>query len=196
MENPDRDNHPPPVPVLGSDVPERGIAILDRIEEKSVEILKFAGSADSCGHPDRPGNHSGYCPECWALFCEEQGLEYQDDLILWDRAQENLARIWEDPAKRNGVLKRRMQAVKAKLAMSLPIYAKLHLKATQVAASKGDARPAEWALGQIEVDSHRAVDVSKGGGVADGGIKVFVGVKVGNLPPSVVVETEGDTNTA
>lgn len=157
-------------------------------------IIATSRMADVCGHLDRPGNASGFCDECWAVFASEQGFGEDRELITWDKTQAALSILWEDPKLQHRVLGRRMRALKAKLAFQLPIYADLHLRASRAAAEKGDTRPMEWMLTHIQADKERVVELQKGSAeLPDNGVKVFIGVKVGGLPPSdgaEVVEAE------
>jgi hypothetical protein len=165
--------------------PHAGVALIAEVEDRLSKFQSLASSADSCGHPEREGNAAGYCSECWAVFREESGLD-PDGNIEWDQIQERLMQLVEDPDQRKRVLNRRIKALKAKMVLMLPTYAKLHLEATKVAAAKGDARPAEWALGQVALDGERVVEGTKGGESTGGGVKVVIGVKFGGLPPSTV----------
>jgi hypothetical protein len=179
------DDHltPPPAP---DTAPPTAEAILAPIERRVDAMTQFSKLADLCGHPDRPGNEAGYCVECWAVFKEEHGIDTaRDELVVWDQMQQVLADVIEHPEKRKRILTRRMKAVRTRMILNLPIYARLHLKAAAKAAEDGDARPAEWALANLTTDNERTVDVAKPGTSGpNGGVKVFIGVKVGGLPPS------------
>lgn len=74
--------------------------------------------------------------------------------------------------------------VRAFMQANQPEYARLHLEATRVAAAKGDAKPAEWALTNIRTGDNPIVSPPKDGG-GGGGIKVMIGVQIGGLPPGV-----------
>jgi hypothetical protein len=153
-------------------------------------------TADACGHPDRPGNASGFCDECWENFAGKYGFANDEELTVWENKQRSLSLAWADPPLRSSVFGRRLRAVRAALALQLPVYAALHLKAARIAAEKGDTRPMEWMLTHASVDAERAVDLQKGSADApDSGVKVFIGVKVGGLPlpdePPIEAEVVG-----
>jgi len=75
-------------------------------------------------------------------------------------------------------IRRRTRAL---LAENLPEYARLHLKATQKAAEKGDARPSEWALQSVKPGSEPAVVEPAAKEITTGGIKILIGVNLGGL---------------
>src|SRR5690606_23537733 len=166
---------------------------LVKIDERLTMLERGMSAADLCGHADRPEYRAGYCDECWAIFAEQQGIQEQPDPAVWDKAALRLAEVWDDP-KKHGVLTRRVKALKAKLALNLPAYADLHLKAAAVAAREGDAKPAQWALehitdpegGRVAQPAAKAVAEKSGG---SGGVKVFIGVKVGGLPRQAIEAT-------
>lgn len=87
---------------------------------------------------------------------------------------------------------------KAILRENLPRYAELHLTAAEIAAADGDARPAEWALQSIpggKDEGPVATPPAKAGSVGEGGVKVFIGVKIGGLPEqqaAITATTEPD----
>lgn len=65
---------------------------------------------------------------------------------------------------------------KAILRENLPRYAELHLTAAEIAASDGDARPAEWALQSVSggKEGPVATPPAKAGSGGEGGVKVFI----------------------
>jgi hypothetical protein len=82
------------------------------------------------------------------------------------------------------------QQIKGFLQHNLEEYARLHVEAARVAALKGDARPAEWALQTIKVgDGPVVTPVAKEGGGGGGGVKVLIGVQLGGLPPGTIPST-------
>ena len=70
-------------------------------------------------------------------------------------------------------------------------YVELHMLATEVAALKGDASPAQWALERIAEGGARVVDAPKTGQAGPG---LRIGIAVGGvpmqrqLPPSVELD--------
>lgn len=82
------------------------------------------------------------------------------------------------------------RAADAILKHHLPRYAELHLQAAEVAAKDGDARPAQWALENIKPGpgEKAVIDAPKlGPGGRDsgpGGVQVFVGIALGQVPAS------------
>lgn len=80
---------------------------------------------------------------------------------------------------------------KAILRENLPRYAELHLTAAEIAAADGDARPAEWALESVIAGSEgpAATPPVKGGTGGEGGVKVFIGIKMGGLPEEALQVT-------
>jgi len=76
--------------------------------------------------------------------------------------------------------------VRAKLQTNLEEYVTLHIEAARVAAVRGDSKPAEWALQTIKAGASPVVTPpAKAGEGGGGGIKVFLGVQIGGLPPGV-----------
>jgi hypothetical protein len=65
-------------------------------------------------------------------------------------------------------------------------YARLHLEAAGIAASKGDARPSEWALDRLGVVEPPRVQGSAGG------VQVQIGVLLPGLPGSTVSAAVSD----
>lgn len=76
------------------------------------------------------------------------------------------------------------RAARAIVRERLPDYARLHYRAAEIAASRGDARPSEWALTAVQTPADGATiqppAVAKAAG--DGGIRVLIGVNMGGLP--------------
>lgn len=72
------------------------------------------------------------------------------------------------------------QTARKILEQNLAAYATLHYEGAVVAASKGDTRPAEWALVHAKSQGQAAVDPPKT--QPDTGTKVFIGIKVGAMP--------------
>lgn len=68
-------------------------------------------------------------------------------------------------------------------------YAQLHFEGAQVAAAKGDTRPAEWALTHVKAEGQSVVE-PPAKVAADTGVKVFLGIKIGGVPEDAMrVET-------
>lgn len=65
----------------------------------------------------------------------------------------------------------------------LPDYAEMHVEGAREAASKGDTRPAEWALTRLKPKGVKSVvePEAKDQG-PDNSVRVIIGVKVGGLP--------------
>ena len=61
-------------------------------------------------------------------------------------------------------------------------YVELHMLATEVAALKGDAAPAQWALERIAEGGARVVDAPKAGPTGPG---LRIGIAVGGVPRSL-----------
>ena len=71
------------------------------------------------------------------------------------------------------------------LEQNLADYANLHFEGAKIAAEKGDTRPAEWALTHAKSQGKTVVD-PPAKLTPDSGVKVFVGVGLGALPPQSV----------
>ena len=65
------------------------------------------------------------------------------------------------------------------LAGAAETYVELHMLATEVAALKGDASPAQWALERIAEGGARVVDAPKTGPT---GLGLRIGIAVGGVP--------------
>lgn len=68
----------------------------------------------------------------------------------------------------------------------LPQYALLHYQGAQIAASKGDTRPAEWALQAVKTPKGGAPVEPPAKTAPETGIKVFIGVGLGNMPAQAI----------
>jgi hypothetical protein len=71
------------------------------------------------------------------------------------------------------------------LEQNLAAYANLHFEGATIAAEKGDTRPAEWALMHAKSEGKTVVD-PPAKLTPDTGVRVFVGVGLGALPPQSV----------
>jgi hypothetical protein len=74
---------------------------------------------------------------------------------------------------------------KAIVRQNLPRYAELHLTAAEIAASDGDARPAQWALESIPAGKEGPVATPPAkttGAPGEGGFKVIIGINMGGMP--------------
>jgi len=65
-------------------------------------------------------------------------------------------------------------------------YAQMHLEGARTAASKGDTRPAEWALTHVKTEGKTAVDPPAKDAAAGSGVRVFLGINIGGLPQEAV----------
>lgn len=144
-------------------------------------------------HPDREQvGKTGQCHECYiGGGATPKQLSIQDAI--------KIAEKHADPAFAK-ILKQQALAL---LMEQLPTYAMLHIEAAKMAALKGDARPAEWALQTIrEAGGQAVVEPAAAKAVAESGTKVFIGVSLGGaLPPSgssnvveAVVSTDAPTS--
>lgn len=134
---------------------------------------KVKGGRAIC-HPRRVALADGLCRECYkaqsATFLKPSDRK---------KTQQQLAKLQET----DGYLESLFSGARAQLLEDLPEYATLMMQAARLAAAKGDARPAEQALRIIKAagikpvveEAPKAVD-------AGGGFKVFIGVKIGNMP--------------
>lgn len=80
----------------------------------------------------------------------------------------------------------------AYMAEHLPEYAQLHLRATKIAADKGDARPAEWALQHVRIEGEAPVVEPPAKVAQESGIKILIGVNLGGLGPVEVVSASNE----
>lgn len=64
-------------------------------------------------------------------------------------------------------------------------YAALHFQGAEIAASRGDTRPAEWALTHVKVDGQAAVE-PPAKQATDTGTKVFIGINMGSMPKEAI----------
>lgn len=77
------------------------------------------------------------------------------------------------------------------LANAAEKYVELHMVATEIAAMKGDAGPAQWALERIAEGGQRVVDAPKTGGPTGPGLRIGIavgGVPQRSLPPTVDID--------
>ena len=130
-----------------------------------------AKNAPKC-HPDRPQvGRTGMCHECYVGGDGAKQLSLQDAI--------KLAEKHADPAFAK-ILKQQALAL---LMERLPDYAQMHFEAAKMAALKGDAKPAEWALTTIRESGGAAVvEPAAQKTLPEGGVKVFIGVKLGGAP--------------
>lgn len=68
----------------------------------------------------------------------------------------------------------------------LPEYAFMHLQGAQIAAAKGDTRPAEWALSQVKAGKEGPVAEPPAKTAPETGVRVMIGIGLGNLPQGAV----------
>jgi hypothetical protein len=135
---------------------------------QGVGKFVFENQRASC-HPDRLAFKDGRCYAC----CAEAARRLDQQQTPPAEAHAAVVRLGEEALGRQ---------VKGYLQHNLEEYARLHIEATRVAAFKGDARPAEWALQSVKVGEGPVVaaPAKEGGG---GGVKVLIGVQLGGLPP-------------
>lgn len=123
-------------------------------------------------HPDREQvGKTGLCHECYIGGAEAQKLTLDDAL--------KLAKKIADPEQVKELKTRAL----ALLMERLPEYSQLHFEATKMAALKGDARPAEWALTTIKEAGGQAVLEPPQKEALPSGTKIFVGVSLGGITP-------------
>lgn len=142
-----------------------------------------AKRAPSC-HPDREQvGKTGLCHECYI-----GGTGGGKQLSIQDAIK--IAEKHADPAFAK-ILKQQALAL---LMEQLPIYAQLHIEAAKMAALKGDARPAEWALTTIrEAGGQAVVEPAAAKPAPDaGGIKIFFGVNLGGAPKELAASNPID----
>jgi hypothetical protein len=133
----------------------------------------FENQRASC-HPDRLNFKDGKCYACTAEATRRL-----------DSQQRPAAEVQVEVAKLGEAAL--AQQVKGYLQHNLEEYARLHVEAARVAAFKGDARPAEWALQSVKVGEGPVVaPPAKEGGPS--GVKVLIGVQLGGLPPGTVAD--------
>jgi hypothetical protein len=136
--------------------------------------------APTC-HPDRPQvGKTGLCHECYIGAGTTRSLTLQDAMKIAERHA--------DPIVGKSI----REAALALLVDRLPEYAAMHFEAAKMAALKGDAKPAEWALTTIKSHGNAAVVDLPKNTPTEGGIKIFVGVKLGGpdkeLPASTTLD--------
>ncbi len=137
---------------------------------REVRQQALAKKKSPACHPERPQvGTTGLCHECYVGSSAAKSLSIQDALKLAERHA--------DPAVALSI----RTAALAILVENLPEYARMHFEASKMAALKGDAKPAEWALTMIKSASQPAVvDLPKNAPV-ESGVRIFVGVKLGGL---------------
>jgi hypothetical protein len=95
-----------------------------------------------------------------------------------------------DTADKAGVGEKRvksvMKAAKSKMQAAVEEYVDIHLVAAKVAALKGDARPAEWALENIAVEGERVVDPPQKN-VPQAAPTFNIGFAIGGMPQRVAL---------
>ena len=127
-------------------------------------------------HPDRRHVAIGMCASCYreSLRAPRTALEVQ---------RHNELMALHEQVQYAESLGRQARAV---LQDHLPQYAELHFEAAAIAAEQGDARPAQWALEQVKAGKAAVVDPPRKE-AGDSGVQVFVGIRMGGMPPSVDV---------
>jgi hypothetical protein len=123
-------------------------------------------------HPERQQvGKTGMCHECYVGAGESKEMTFQDAMKLVEKhADPHVRKVLKDKAL-------------ALLFESLPEYALLHMQAAKMAAVKGDARPAEWALTTIKEAGGTAVLEPPQKEAAPSGTKVLIAVQLGGISP-------------
>jgi hypothetical protein len=127
-------------------------------------------------HPDRlMFEKTGLCRECFLGGEAGKNLSFDEAM--------RLAKKYGDPVVRQQI---KEQAL-AQLIQHLPEYARLHVEAARIAAGKGNSAPVEWALTTIKEAGGTAVlePPAKVTHVAEGGVKILIGVNLGGASTSV-----------
>jgi len=132
-------------------------------------------------HPTRETYMDGMCGVCYfdnrRVPTDPKRLEERKELV---RLHQDVARVDQLAKEAKAILKE-----------NLPRYAELHLTAAEVAAADGDARPAEWAL-QANMGGEPVAKSPKASEGAGGGVKIYIGVKVGGIPEDLVVSANSE----
>jgi hypothetical protein len=130
-------------------------------------------------HPGREEFVDGLCGVCYYDMKRLAENERPPANALELYQKHKLTKLHEDVKRIEALL----LSAKAIVRENMPRYAELHMIATEVAASKGDARPAEWALSSVKGEKgERAVEPPKAEASAGAGVKVIIGVQMGCLP--------------
>lgn len=155
------------------DTPAERLAQMRDSAAKAREARSLAAAkrrAPAC-HPDRPQvGKTGLCHECYVGGQAGANLSLQDAMKLADKHK--------DPMVGQAIRDRAL----AVLVERLPDYADMHFEAAKMAALKGNAEPAQWALTTVKSAGGAAVVEPPTKGPADaGGVKIIIGVKLGGL---------------
>jgi hypothetical protein len=143
---------------------------------RAIRAEKLKKRNEPACHPERPMfEKSGLCRECYLGGEAAKNLSFEEAL--------KLAKKYSDPTTR-AIIKEQALAT---LIQHLPDYARCHVEAAKIAAAKGDARPAEWALTTIKAAGDTAVlePPAKVAPAGDGGVKILIGVPLGGAPITV-----------
>jgi hypothetical protein len=83
------------------------------------------------------------------------------------------------------------QVARHLMEINLPMYATLHMKAAEVAAEEGDARPSQWALERLKPGGKQTVEPEQKAPSTSPnlGVQVVIGVPLGNAPREAVSAT-------
>lgn len=123
-------------------------------------------STPAC-HPDRRLHAEGLCRECYSVINRDALTKVEKQQLT------ELAEMHREVEYVEGLGRQ----ARALLESRLPAYADLHFKAAEVAARSGDSRPAEWALSHVKAGKEQVV-APPAKTAAEGGVKVFIGVKI------------------
>lgn len=170
---------------MGSFNPEEK---MDRVRAARLDRGKGKGGdtrpAMALCHPQRGHVLRGLCRQCY----DAQPLPVREQDARDVKALTNL----QDDVKALETMAREAKEI---LRRRLPDYARLHFLGAEIAALKGDTRPTEWALQSVKDGKATTVDPPiKALPVGEGGVKVFIGMKISGLQnasgTSNVIEAE------
>lgn len=170
-----------------------GTAIVEIGEGIKHEVARpFPGYAAEC-HPDRPEAREGKCRECLQLERLERSGQRQ--LAKTIAEQNAIAQVMAEDER---YVEELLIEAKRIIQERLPDYARLHFEAATEAATRGDSKPAEWALERVnaeKADKSKPIAPTKKDDVQSSGVQIIIGVQLGGsqLPTSestIVVDAE------
>lgn len=154
---------------------------------KSVPKV-IEGRKKALCHPRREHYQDGMCRKCFALEERPKGtagmpvadIKKYNELVELHRSVEYVDKL--------------AKTAHAILNENLVEYARLHLEAARIAAADGDSKPSEWALTHVKAGKGQkpvAEPPAKAPSGGEGGVNVYIGLKLGEMPPqNLVVEAE------
>lgn len=129
--------------------------------------------------PDKARNahRNKYPARRGAISPERQELVIKTTLAMMeDHSPREIAVVVEQSPE---AIKRVIKAARQKLQMAAETYVDMHLAAAGIAATAGDAKPAQWALERIQEGEQRVVEREKAG---PGQPSIQIGIAVGGIP--------------